>query len=92
MRWEFNIDDGGDDTVRVVNEFLNTEERATERAEAEMLEVAYQKKEISFTTTRTDLILNNIYNISGIPYIIKSIEYNIGTSILCTIQCERYET
>jgi hypothetical protein len=92
MRWRFELDgiDGGD-TIKVTNQNLNTIERARERAEAEFLEVGYNKRQIQFTTSRIDIELNQVYNVGGIPYIVKAIEYNIGASILLTVTCERYE-
>jgi len=92
MRWRFKIDDPrGHKTAIFTNGLLNTEERAKERAMAEFLNLSYRAKRVTIKTPRTDIILNGVYKIGGIPYIAKDIQTSVGASLLNTITFERYD-
>ena len=92
MRWKFEIEEPkGDKTSIFINDLLDSEDRARERAEAEFLKLAYKTKKISITTHRTDIKLNEVYRVGGLPYIVKSIQMSIGVGILNKIDLERYE-
>ncbi len=90
--WRFEI--GGDNTgeMNIVDELLDTEERAKQRAKSEFLKNAYSVRDITFSTYRTDLSINDTISVGGLPYLVKAINYDVGsTKIVIRITARRYE-
>lgn len=90
--FEFKLDNGKEGIITVSDPLLDSSERAEARAKSELLQNGYRKKEISFTTYRTDIGLNNIIKIKGILYIVKNlITYINNSSIKTQVVALRYE-
>lgn len=92
-KWDFlfNGNNSGINTV-IVEELLDSKDRASERAKSEFLKNSYAKREISFSTIRTDLQLNEVINVKGLPYIIKNLTTKCDvTKIVVQVKAIRYE-
>lgn len=92
LEWKFQISNGNTGELVISDALLDTEELATERVKSEFLKNSYKLNEIRFTTPLTNFVKNQVINIYGIPYIIKSIGTEINeTSIKTSIRAVRYE-
>ncbi len=89
--WTFEIDRDLTGTLTIKDDLLNTEDKAKERAMSEMLNNSYIKKEINFKTYLTDISINDIINISGQPFLVKSIYASVGKEIAMGIGAIRYD-
>jgi len=89
--WSFQILNGNTGEMSISDPLIDSESIAEERAMSEFLKNAYAVHDISFSTYRTDLALNDVVNIASIPYLIKGISTSIdGTSMVSTIRARRY--
>ncbi|WP_297525114.1 hypothetical protein [Sulfurovum sp.] len=75
--WEFNILNGNTGIMQITDPLLDTEARAEQRAMSEFLKNSYANNAFRFNTSRTALALNQIINIDGVPYLVKSLSYGI---------------
>jgi len=92
IEWKFQISNGNTGEMVVSDPLLDTIEAATERAKSEFLNNSYKLKEVRFSTYRTDFTKNQVINIEGLPYLVKSIGTQIdATTIKTTIRAVRYE-
>ena len=90
--WTFDIDLPNTGEMNVSDPLLDTIERAEERVRSEFLKNAYVPNAMSFRTYRTDLKLNDIINVGGMPYIVSSMSFSINDrSIVTTVNALRYE-
>lgn len=90
--WKFQIENGNTGMMSVVDPLLDTEERAEERALSEFLKNAYAVNSISFLTWMTTLYLNQVVEVGGMPYLIKSIGYSgDAIKIIITVGVTRYD-
>jgi len=90
--YKFELLTGNTGVLSITDELLDTQDRAEERALSEFLKSAYANNNISFRTYRTDLKLNDTINISGLPYLVKSIVATIdSTKIISSIVAVRYD-
>ncbi len=89
--WTFEIDRDLTGTLKIKDDLLSTEDKAKERAMSEMLENSYIKKEINFKTYLTDISINDVINVSGQPFLVKSISASVGKNIELGIGAVRYD-
>jgi len=90
--WRFQIPNGNTGVVEISDPLIDSETLATERADSEFLKNSYKLKKVSFATYITGIALNDIINIHGLPYIVKSITVLIDqVKIASEIQAQRYE-
>ena len=90
--WRFEIDRPNTGEMTIIDPLLDGEARAKQRAESEFLKNAYISKVIQFRTYRTDLELNQIVNIAGVPFLIKNLSFVEETDkIVATVTAKRYE-
>jgi hypothetical protein len=90
-RWNFQINNGNTGETNISDPLLDTEERAEERAKSEFLKNSYSLHEIRFKTYITNLKLNQIVRIKGVPYIIKNIDITVDNQHKADIRAVRYE-
>ncbi len=92
LLWEFDIQNNNTAKMSITDELLDTRERAEERAMSEFLKNSFAQNSISFKTTLTWLVLNQVIKVGGLNYIIKSISPTIDDrSMLVSIQAARYD-
>lgn len=92
VTWEFSMDNGSTGIITVSDPLLDTEAAATERAKSEFLKNGYKHRDISFSTHRDDLVLNDVIIVKGLPYLVKSIDAaDNSVSTLFKIKAKRYE-
>ena len=90
--WKFIIENGNIGVMSVTDPLLDTEERARERAYSEILKNGYASNSVSFSTFITSLNLNDVVEVGGVPYLIKSISYNGDSKkIIVNIGAVRYD-
>jgi len=92
MIYRFELPTGNSGVLTVSDELLDTESRAEERALSEFLKNSYSHNNIVFHTYRTDLKLNNVINVKGLPYLVKSLTTTIGAAkLVVTVGAKRYD-
>ncbi len=92
LLWEFDLQNNNTAKMAISDELLDTQERAEERAMSEFLKNAFAQNSISFKTSLTWLVLNQVIKVGGLNYIIKGISPMINDrSILVTIRAVRYD-
>ena len=90
--WQFVAMNGNTGEMVITDQLLDTEERAEERAEAELLENGYISNGFTFPTYRTDLKMLDIINIGGLPYKIIAISANVDPQkLVLSITVKRYD-
>ena len=91
--WTFQLFTSAEYTeVEIIEKLLDTQSKAEERARSEFLKTGYKKKEIRFFTYRTDLEKNQVINVYGMPYLVKSMTFTQNKqSIKAEIRAVRYE-
>ncbi len=92
LLWEFDLQNNNTAKMAITDELLDTQERAEERAMSEFLKNAFAQNSITFKTSLTWLVLNQVIKVGGLNYIIKSISPTMdASSMLVTIQAVRYD-
>ncbi len=92
LSWEFDLNNTNTARMTIINELLDTKERAEERAMSGFLKNAFAQNTISFRTSITSLVLNQVIRVEGLNYIIKSISPMINDrSMIVSIQAVRYD-
>ncbi len=90
--YKFQIMNGNTGEVIIVDPLLETEAQAEERAMSEFIKQSYELREITFSTHIDTLYLNQVINVLGLPYLIKSIDVAVDDkSIVHGIKAVRYE-
>ena len=90
--WKFQIDNGNVGEKTISDVLLETEALAEERAQSEFLKNSYKLNEVTFSTYLTNIVLNQVINIYGVPYIVKSLNTRVDeVSIKTKIRAIRYE-
>jgi hypothetical protein len=90
--WLFEIDKDNTGTIKISEPLLSDEYIAEERARAEFLINSYASIDIEFKTYRSDIELNDILNIQGLPYLVKGISARVDKEkIVFGYLCRRYE-
>jgi hypothetical protein len=90
-RWTFQINNGNTGETNISDPLLDTEERAAERAKSEFLKNSYSLHEVRFKTYITNLKLNQIVRIKGVPYIVKNIDITVDNQHKADVRAVRYE-
>lgn len=70
----YEIANNKDGEIKIQEELLDTDERASARANAEFLEGAYSKATCQFSTFMTDFEVNDIVEVEGLSYRIIDIQ------------------
>lgn len=92
VEFEFIRETGYSGSMSISDELLDTEARAKVRAESEFLRNSYRKKEVVFKTHLTNLNINDVIEVDGLPYLVKRVGILINQkSIVCEILGVRYE-
>ncbi len=92
LLWEFDIQNNNTAKMSITDVLLDTQERAEERAMSEFLKNAFAQNAITFKTSLTWLVLNQVIKVGGLNYIIKSISPMINdNSMLVSINAVRYD-
>ena len=90
--WQFQITNGNTKEVVINDPLLDYEAIAEERAMSEFLKGSYRLKQVSFSTHVNGLVLNDVINVRGLPYLVKSIRTSIDkVHVINTIRAARYE-
>ncbi len=90
--WRFEVNNGNSGEMSVQDPLLDTEDRSRERAMSEILKNGYANNSFQFRTYRTDLVINQIVNIYGVPYLVKNIATAIDdTKMVSSITVKRYD-
>jgi hypothetical protein len=90
--WLFEIDKDNSGTIKISEPLLSDRYKAEERARAEFLINSYASIDIEFKTYRSDIGLNDILNINGLPYLVKGISASVDKEkIIFGYLCRRYE-
>ncbi len=90
--WRFVAPNGNAGEATITDSLLDTQWRAQERAEAELLENGYILNSFSFSTWRTDLEMLQIINIGGVPYKIIGMPANVDMKkLVFSITVKRYD-
>lgn len=87
----FEIANGGDGTVNIIDKMIDSLAIAESRANAEFLEKGSIKKYITFKTYRTDIAIGQNITVKGMTY--RVIEANVNfneNSIVNSIKGVRY--
>ena len=71
--WGFEILNGNVSQMSIEDPLLDTQPRAQERAMSEFLKNAYAQILVTVTTHITTINLNDIVNVAGVPYLVKTI-------------------
>lgn len=91
-QWIFKLKGGGDGVLHVSDPLLSTEALSQERAESEFLKNGYTKRTCSFSTYRTDLLINDEIKVRGLNWLVKHIRTTITkSSVVATVTAVRYE-
>lgn len=92
LEWKFQIDNGNIGEMTISDVLLETESLANERANSEFLKNSHKLNEVTFTTYLTNLSKNQIINVYGIPYLVKSLNVVVNeTSIKTKVRAVRYD-
>lgn len=88
----YHLDGGNEREMTISDPLLDNDAAAEQRAKAEFLKNGYKLRPITFTTHLTDVLINDIVNVRGLPYVAKSINvtYN-GYGFESRIKAVRYE-
>ena len=90
--WEFRLLTGNTGKLTISDPLLDSRERAEERAKSEFLKNSYKLNTVTVKTYRTDIKLNDILRVRGLPYLVKDIQTVItDRSIVNSIRMVRYE-
>ena len=88
----FELANGKTGEITVIEDLLDTEERAAQRAEAEFLENSYTIATCSFDTYITNFNLGQIISVRGLSYKIMSLSHTADEKKIVThVEGERYE-
>ncbi len=89
--WKFQIENGNTGEMNISDPLLESEALAQERAMSEFLKNSYKLNEVRFSTHLTNLVKNQVINIYGLPYLVKSISTVVTSlSIKTNIRAVRY--
>jgi len=89
--WRFILQSENTASMTVMDPLLNTRERAEERARAEFIRNSYPQRVTRFSTYLTDLRINDTISINGVPWLVKSLVYDVDDkSIVTTVEVHRY--
>ena len=72
IEFDFVLNSPNTGKMTVSDPLLDDEERARTRAESEFLKNSYKNRTIKFSSWKMGIKQNNIVEINGLPYIIKS--------------------
>ncbi len=90
--WTYEIEKDNSGIVNINDPLLNTDASTKERAMSEFLKNAYVPKVITFGTYLIDLKINDVINVRGLPYLVKSLVTSlIGNVVTTTVRAQRYE-
>jgi hypothetical protein len=88
----YRLANGNEGESVISDPLLDTDAAAEERARSEFLRNGHRLREASFSTYRTDLALNGIIRVRGLPYIVKSIAASGDkVKVVSTVKAVRYE-
>ncbi len=88
----FEIDRDNTGTLKVSDDLLMSEDQAKERALSEMLKNSYVTKRKQFRTYRTDININDVINVKGLPFLVKQLGASFGSKdIVVSVSAQRYE-
>ncbi|MFA6691657.1 MAG: hypothetical protein WCR98_06740 [Saccharofermentanales bacterium] len=92
QEWNFALSNGETAVQSITDRLINTAAAAEARAKSEFLKNGYRNKWVTFKTYRTDLSINQIINVRGLPYLVKDIQIMIDpVKIVSQIKAVRYE-
>lgn len=90
--WSFEIQNGNTGIMTVVDPLLDNIDRARARALSEFLKNSYANNSMSFTTWLTTLYQNEVIEVGGMPYLVKSVGYSGDmVKIIITVGITRYD-
>lgn len=92
LQWQFEIDNGNTGVKIITDPLLDTEERAEERAMAELLRNSFATNSLNYSTHITKHILNKVIRVGGLNYIIRNITTTVeSVKIVVKIGGVRYD-
>ena len=93
MIFKFKIANGKNSEIMIKEPMLDSEASATERANAEFIVNSYSKRDCSFSTVHTDIVLGEIIQIQGLPFKVVSVDITSNkVEMYSSVKGERYET
>lgn len=92
IEFTFDAQNGNTLVKNISDELLDTEERAEARAHSEFLQNSFRRNVVKFKTYITEIKLNNVVDVEGLPYLAKDILISIDNhKMVLNITGVRYD-
>ena len=92
MIWQYFLNNNQTGKKEISDPLIDSEEIASQRANAEFLDGGYLKRYLKLVTHRTDVVVGDVVRVEGFCYLVTSasVRYTAG-AVVCDIEGVRYE-